>query len=332
MTNVLRNSGLIAILASSAFTGWAASFPQPSKADMAELVGQPLPSPIPRISWKAGDPSPTNATVYAVAPPTYDAGRLTLLGNLFGVKGQPEQIPLDFAHAPGMWIVEKNATNAQMYRSVAFSFRTGYLLYDSADSGYRWDLTNHVPRVHGVPTPAEARDKALRLIETLGIRKDQLEHDESGVRWSYTTDGTTYTDKKDGTRKRAVYRCNIMFWQGVPRGAKTLSVGSGGIAQVGFISGGEVSNIQILLRSLKPVGESSALTKDAIIKSLKAGRAWTWKETVSDSFTVTNCGVVYPQGNLSYHQNYVWPFYSVAGFFVEDGETNGLTVYVPFKQ
>jgi hypothetical protein len=331
MTNAHHSSVWLALLA-WAVGAEAAEFARPSASELAELVGQQLPSPIRKVVWRANEPWNSNAAVYAVESPKYEAGRLKLLASMFNMRGEPEQIPLDFAHAPGMWIKEKNATNSLLYRSVAFSFRTGYLVYDSADSGYRWDVAKHIPAVNGVPKPHDARDRALRLLENIGIGKEQLERDEAGaVHWSYTTDGTTYTDRKDGTRKRAVYRCNVMFWQRVPGGGKTLSIGSGGVAQVGFASGGEVSHMQVLLRSLKPVGEAKALTKENIVTALKGGRGWTWRETIGDSVTVTNCSVVYPQGNLSHHQSYVWPFYGLSGYFTEAGETNALTVYVPFK-
>ena len=37
---------------------------------------------------------------------------------------------------------------------------------------------------------------------------------------------------------------------------------------------------------------------------------------------------MYPQGNMTCRQDYVWPFYAVTGLAVADDETNVVNVYV----
>ena len=56
-----------------------------------------------------------------------------------------------------------------------------------------------------------------------------------------------------------------------------------------------------------------------------------FREALPDSVTVTNCAVVYPQGNVGMRQGHVWPFYEIKGFATEEGETNAVSVYVYAK-
>jgi hypothetical protein len=294
------------------------------------LVGDPVEAV--KVQWKASEPPATNLLIYSVEPAPYDERWFVAMGKHFGVMGEPKSMPTSLASAPGYWIKQPNPTNQQWFKSVSFSEKSGAFGFALDESDFRWDVSRHQPLVRGVPTPEEALAKTLELLPILKISRDDLEHTSNGnLRWSYTTDGTRYTDKQHGERKRFVRRINLMLWQKVHEGASTLSIGGGGMLEASYISEGKLAAVQFLFRKLRPVGQVKPLRHEQVVSAIEQGKAHSFQATVK-SITVTNCSLVYPQHNSERKQEFVWPFYAAKGFEISDGETTSRTIYVLLRQ
>jgi hypothetical protein len=305
----------------------AAGVPRPRTPDLEELLGQPLPVPIKKVVWATAEPQRTNLLLYEVLPPKCDESRLKALAQTFGVQGKIKPTPAHMDTA-GFWIKETNQTNSGLWRSVVWS-KLGMLAYYSGDSGHRWDLKQHKPLVEGVPTHQEAIEKALALLPVLELTTDDLERNSDGsIRRQFAKDTTGYNERSSKERKEVVNKRTVIFFQRVPNG-ETLSVGEGGVLQIGFVSEGKVADIELLFRDLKPVGTAKPLSSKEIVSALQRGRGRTFRQFIPETLTVTNCAVVYPQGNSSYQQKYVWPAYAVTGFGDAGEGTNTFSVFVP---
>ena len=309
-----------------------AGLPQLSESEAAQIAGRPLSSGFKKVVWTASEPHRSNLVIYAVKPPKYDERVLHSLAATLSVKGTIEPIPADFIGAPGYWIRQFKGSNGLRWKSVYFSQLTGHIGYASGEDNHRWNLKEHKPSAVGVPSAEEALSKTLALLPWIGLTKKDLEQTADGVvRWSAEADVTRYTDLKDGKRKHYVRQMNITLWQRVPGGGSTLSVGGGGTLRAGFMSEGKLAEFELLFRNLEPWGSVTGRTKDELIAMLREGKARSFREALPDSVTVTNCAVVYPQGNVGTRQGHVWPFYEIKGFSTEQGETNAVSVYVYAK-
>jgi hypothetical protein len=301
----------------------------PTQSDLEQLLGHPMPTPIAKVAWATSEPAATNYPVYAVQPPHYDPRRLKALADFVGVKGEPVRMPDSLDIAPGYWIKHPNPTNSFLWTSVFFSEKTGASGYGIPDNGYRWDLKNHKPLVQGVPTHAEALQRALALLPVLGLTTNDLEVNSDGsLRRQFTKEVTGYNDQATKEHKEMLQKRSVILFQRVP-GGETLSVGEGGAFEVAFISEGKLAEIGLLFRDLKPFASAKTLSSRQIIDAVRRGKAWTFRATLPASLTVTNCAVAYPQGNSSYRQKYLWPVYRVTGFGGADGLTNTFSILVP---
>jgi hypothetical protein len=325
---LLCQIGLGTLLASATVAG-DVKVPRPGDYELARLVGQPLPAPWRTVIWQAGNPPQSNLLIYAVEPAKYNSGHLQRIAEALGVKGSAEPMPSDFLGAPGYWIRERNPTNTFTWKSVYLSLIAGELGFSSGEDNHRWDLKNHRPLTTGVPAADEALKKTLALLPVLGLTTNDLEHTQSGLRWTWDTEGTTYTDREDGKRKRYIRQINITLWQPVLGGGRTLSVGSGGVLTAGFMSEGKLAELKLLFRNGRSVGEARPQTRNDVIRALRAGKAYSFRELVPSSVTVTNCELVYPQGTTTTRQTHLWPFYALTGIAVEAGVTNAVSLYVP---
>jgi len=303
---------------------------KPGESDLARIVGQPVPAPFARIEWRTGEPPRIIPFIYAVESPRYDEGFLSNLARALGVDGKATRMPTDFLGAPGFWIKESNPTNALRWKAVFFSQVSGQIGYASGADNHRWDLRNQRPSAIGVPTTEEALQKTLALLPILGLHREELESNADGtIRWDSSNEGTTYTDRADGQRKRYIRQRNIMLWQLVPNGGSMLSMGGGGVFRAGFMSEGALAEFELLFRKVKPLRPLKPLSRSEILNCLRKGHARTFLDRVPDSICVTNCSLVYPQGNVEFKQKHLWPFYAVTGWSVEGNSTNNLSVYVP---
>lgn len=304
--------------------------PKPTEAELAQFVGQPMSSGFKNVVWNTGEPPQTSLFIYAVTPPKYDETLLKRFAEALSVKGIPERMPGDFIGAPGFWIREFNPTNRLTWKSVYFSQVSGQLGYASGEDNHRWDIKNHRPNAAGVPTAKEALGKILALLPILGFSTNDLEHNTNGtLRWSTDVDETGYTDRRDGKRKRYIRQMNVTLWQRVPAGGSTLSIGSGGSLRAGFMSEGKLAELEVLFRHLQRADSQKGRTADEVSRILRRGAGRTFRELLPDSITVTNCAVVYPQGNVTFKQTHVWPFYAIRGFAHEENGTGAVNVYVP---
>lgn len=303
----------------------------PTQSDLEQLVGHPMPAPIGKVVWATSEPVQTNHPIYAVQPPRYDPHRLKALAEFVGVKGEPARMPDSLEIAPGYWIKQPNPTNSFLWTSVFVSEKTGALGYGIPDNGYRWDLKNHKPLVQGVPTHSEALQRALALLPALGLTTNDLELNSDGsLRRQFTKEVTGYNDHVTNEHKEMLQKRSVILFQRVP-GGETLSVGEGGALEVAFISEGKLAEIGLLFRDIKPFASAKALSSQQIIDRIHHGKAWTFRATLPDSLTVTNCGLAYPQGNSSYRQKYLWPVYRVTGFGTTDVHTNTFSILVPLE-
>jgi hypothetical protein len=79
------------------------------------------------------------------------------------------------------------------------------------------------------------------------------------------------------------------------------------------------------------MGAAKPMSSKEIGSALQRGRGWTFRQFIPATLTVTNCAVVYPQGNSSYQQKYVWPAYVVTGFGDAGEGTNTFSFFVPIS-
>ena len=310
----------------------AAEIRRPSEDDLIRLTGEQLARGVGSMRWEVGNPPQSNLVIYSVEPRKYDSNRLTAIANHFGVKGEIQPIPPSFLPAPGYWVKQPNPTNHPWFKAVSFSEKSGRYSFAGDEDDHKWDLKNHKPLVRGVPTPEEALARTLHLLPLFGISTNDLEHTPNGrLRWSYTTEGTTYKDRADGQRKRYIRRINLMLWQRVHEWASTLSIGGGGMFEASYISEGKLAEVQFLFRKMKPVAKAKSMTREEVLKSLKSGNARSFQPSPETTLIVTNCTLVYPQHNGDHRQDFMWPFYEVRGCSIRDGETNSHSIYVPLK-
>lgn len=323
---------VIALLACALNMSASGQLRPPTETELEDLTGESLPYPVKSVKWQANEPPQTNLCVYAVKPTIYRQEFLESLAQFLGVHGEAHQMPPSMIlDAPGYWIREPNGTNKSSWKSVAFSERSGSITFTSGEDNHKWDLKAHKPLAHGVPDETEALRRALALLPTLGITTNDLEHLPDGsLRYACNTEGTWYNDRYDNwARKRYIRQINVEFWQKIQEGASVLSIGSGGMLRVGFISEGHFAELEMTFRNGKPVGSARPKTSRELIQMLKRGEGQSFHSEILTSLTITNCTLVYPEANSATKQDYLWPFYALSAISVENGETNSLFIYEP---
>jgi hypothetical protein len=307
----------------------AAKISHPGEEDLVRLGGDQMSAGISKVIWNAAEPPQTNLLIYGVEPFRHDRKLLVKLADYFGIKGEVQPLPPDSPMAPGYWIKQPNSTNWPWFKAVSVSEKSGAHSYGGDESDYKWDQKEHKPLVRGVPSPERALAKTLELLPLFQISTNDLEHTPDGkLRWRYTTEGTTYNDRNDGQKKRFIRRINVMLWQRVHDGAATVSIGGGGMFEVGFISEEHIAEIQFLFRQLRAVGSAKPMTRKQVISQLEGGKVRSF-EPGPNNLTVTNCLLAYPQHNGDHKQEFVWPFYQVRGFSVDKGGTNAVSLVLP---
>jgi hypothetical protein len=301
----------------------------PTHWELSSIVGEPLLDGFRKVEWSAGPLAMSNVVIYAIEPPPkYDEAFLKRLADVFGIKGTTEPLPPGMAGYPGYWIKEPNPTNRLRYKSVIISEEG--IGYSSGEDNHRWDLENHRPLAVDVPTAEEALERTLALLPVLGLSTNSLEHKPDGtLKWGRDDEGTTYTDRVDGQRKRYIRQMNITLYQKLPSGGRTAGVGTMGLLRAGFMSEGKLAELHLEFRRVKVSHTVPVKSQAQVISQLRKGKAWSLYAHVPDKITVTDCSLVYPQCGEPCKQTRLWPFYSVRGFDVVDGETNGVIVYVP---
>ena len=304
-----------------------------SDSELQNLVGEALSHPIKSVKWRTDEPPKTNLLIYAVQPAVYQPELLRSLATFLDVKGEPQKLPHTIIYQPGFWIKEPNPTNKETWKALVFSEISGMVRYGSGEDNHKWDLKNHKPLVHGVPDEAEALQRTLALLPVLGITTNDLEHLPNGrLKYACNNEGTWYNDRHDNwQRKRYIRQINIELWQRIQDGASVLSIGGGGMLKIGYISEGHLAEIEMTFRNVKPVGKASPKTNKELVKMLEAGNGRTFRQSIPDSLTITNCTLVYPEANSYTKQDFLWPFYALDAVAVEEGETNGFRIYEPLS-
>jgi len=301
--------------------------PKPESYELERMIGNQLETSI-RATWKASEPQQTNLFMYAVGQVQLDEKLMKRVAERFSLTGEITPMPVGREGDIGFWIKEANPTNSTKYRCVSFSLLSGSFAYHSGDDGYRWDIKNHTPLMHGVPDKEQARQMALEFLPLLGLTTNSLEHYGNGrLRWASSAPEIGYTDRVDKQRKKAVMARSISFYQRVPGGV-TAGVGDGGQLRFSFVSEGKVASIEWFFRKLVEAGEAKPKSSKQIIRDISRRNAWTWHRTVPSSVTITNCALAYPQGNSWLNQKSVWPFYMVTGTNSEGGS---VTLFVPLE-
>jgi hypothetical protein len=306
--------------------------PRPATgSELQSLVGEELPHPIKPVQWKAGEPPKTNLLIYALQPATYSPDRFKSLAAFLGVRGEPQKLPPTILYAPGYWIKEPNPTNKETWKALIFSEISGMVRFDSGEDNHRWDLKNKRPLVREVPGEKEALHRTLAMLSVLGVTTNDLEHLPDGqLRYTWNTDGTWYNDRHDNwQRKRYVRQLNIELWQRIQDGASVLSIGGGGMLRAGYISEGHLAEIEMTFRNFKSVGTASPKSGAELVRMLQRGEARSFRASIPDRLTVTQCSLVYPQANSTTKQDFLWPCYSLKAESIEAGETNSFYIYVP---
>jgi len=163
----------------------------------------------------------------------------------------------------------------------------------------------------------------------LGLSPRDLEQTgDSSLRWDSSVEEIRYVDKIDKRRKKAVVSRTVTFYQKMPGGGTTISVGDGGALRFTFVSNGKVGSIEWFFRKLTRIGEARSKTRKELLLDLKDKKAWTWHERMTRSVVITNCALAYPQGNSWLDQKSVAPFYMLTG---TDADGRAVTLYVPLE-
>lgn len=307
---------------------------RPTETELELLSGQRLPHRIKQVRWQAVEPPQTNLLIYSAQPKVHSRAFLVALAEFLGVHGEPQRIPGGMLDGPGLWIKEPNPTDKATWKAVYVNERTGTVGFSSGEDNHRWDVKTHKPTAEGVPDEAEALRRTLELLPVVGISTNDLEHLPNGkLKYGSNTEGTSYNDRYDGWKqKRYIRQINIELWQRIHDGTSVLSLGGGGMLRAGYMSEGHLAEFELTFRQLKPAGRASPKTSKEIVKMLQRGDGRTFRPFVSDSLTITNCGVVYPQANAYTKQDFLWPFYALDAVGVEEGETNWYRIYEPLAQ
>lgn len=306
-----------------------AALPQADEHELERMVGNQLETPVQVSAWKTREPQRTNLFIYSVRPPQLDEALMRRVADRFGVTGEIEQIPSDTLGHVGFWIKETNPTNSAKSREVKFWLTMGNFTFSSGDDGYRYDPVKKTHPIHGVPTKDEAKEMGLKLLPLLGLSTNDLEHYANDrLRWASSGSSVSYTDRTDKQRKKIITARNVSFYQRVPGGGTTASVGDGGVVRFSFVSDGKVASIEWLFRNMVKAGETRPKTSNEIMRDVRSRNAWTWHQTLPSSITVTNCVLAYPQGNSWLNQNHVWPFYMLTG---TASQGHPVTLYVPLE-
>ena len=327
----LRKLGVCAVMLACAFnTRVSGQVRPPTKAELEDLSGEPLPLPIKSVKWQANEPPKTNLFIYEVQQKKFSPEFLKSLADFLGVHGDAQKMSASMMlDAPGYWIKEPNPTNKSAWKSIAFSERSGSITFGSGEDNHKWDLKNHQPLAQGVPDEKEALQRTLDLLPILGITTNDLEHLPNGsLKYASNTEGTWYNDRHDNLqRKRYIRQINIQFWQKIQDGASVLSIGGGGMLRAGYISEGHLAELEMTFRNVKPIGEASPKTTDELIRMLKHGEGRSFHSDIADSVTITNCTLVYPEANSATKQGFLWPFYALSAVSIQGGETNSFYIY-----
>jgi len=306
----------------------------PSDTELNGLAGEVLTGPVKSVQWRTVEPPKNNLLIYASQPAPYSPERLRALAQFLGVRGEAQKLPATIIYAPGYWIKEPNPTNKETWKALIFSEVSGMVRYGSGEDNHKWDLKNHKPLVQGIPNGEEALQKTLALLPALGITANDLEHLPNGqLRWSCNTEGTLYNDRYDNwQQKRYIRQVNIEFWQRIRDDASILSIGGGGMLRVGYISEGQLAELEMTFRKAVPIGKALPKSSSEVVQMLRRGQARSFRGNVPEKLIVTQCSLVYPQANSTTKQDLLWPFYSLKADSLEAGETNSLYLYVALRQ
>jgi hypothetical protein len=333
--NTLHKFGVLTVsmLTCALNTSASGQIRSPSRTELENLVGEPLPYPIKSVKWQATEPPTTNLLIYAVQPPIFKPEGLKSLAAFLDIKGEPEKLPPSIIYTPGYWIKEPNPTNKETWKALVFSEIAGMIRYGSGEDNHKWDLKAHKPLAHGVPDEKEALRRALALLPALGITTNDLEHlPDSNLKYACNTEGTWYNDRNDNwTRKRYIRQINVEFWQKIQDGASVFSIGGGGTLRVGYISEGHLAEVEMTFRNGKPIGTAQSRTSKELIQMLKRGEGRSFHRSIPTSLTITSCALVYPEANSATKQDFLWPFYALSAVSIENGETNSLFICEPLS-
>lgn len=305
-------------------------FRKPSQQDLEQTVGTPVRGLVTDAKWATGEPTASPSPIHRIVPSRFDEARFLSIAKTLGFTNSPEPIPITKRSAPGVWIREAAPVKFG-WRSLAFSEAEGSLTFGSGDDGWRYDAQAKRPVAPNVPTREEAFEKALSLLDSLGISTNEIGRRADGsLRWSYVTSTTGFMDR--ATRKTVTipFKATITFSQRIP-GGSTYSVGSSGLLRIDFVSEGKLSGIESFIRKVEPCGSAQPRSKEEILKMVQRGAAHTWKTQVPASVTITNCIVGYPLAAPGYSQEFAWPFHWLMATGRIGDRQESLYLFVPFR-
>jgi hypothetical protein len=152
------------------------------------------------------------------------------------------------------------------------------------------------------------------------------------LKYACNNEGTWYNDRQDNwQRKRYIRQINIELWQRIQDGASVFPIGGGGMLRAGYISEGHLAELEMTFRKLKPVGNALPKSSIELVRMLQHGEGRSFRGSIPDSVTVTDCRLVYPEANSTTRRDFLWPFYALDCMTPEDGGTNTLHIYMPLS-
>jgi len=285
---------------------------------------------IEQVEWDCQLTRGTDLEVYRLHPQVFSREKIKKLGSLFGLSGEPENIPADFAEAPGIWIREPDQKNPRMkWRCVYWSQKSGEISYASGDDGYRYDGQTRRLGMHDVPDEKAAVRRAVELTQSLGVDTNRLAQGASGsLKHSFRLNTVRHRPRGATNIEEVIQSRTVLFRQKVAGGG-IISIGGVGQFETTFISEGVVSSVSWNLPNLTPVKKLAVKTRTELEHDLRIGNNWTHCVARPKNVKVTGVDVRYPLVNPVVEGSLVYPYYMLTLRFGPSGEEKECDVFMP---
>jgi hypothetical protein len=291
-----------------------------------DAVGHERLRGVTGVAWERGDLPQGPFTVYRLHNQTCSNTRLKTIASQFNLIGSVEPVPLDFEDTPAIWIRELDPVNPRKWRCVSWSKKSGEIMYDSGDDGFRYDPTSRQVTLSGVPTEGEALLAATNLMQKLHISPDLFEMDGAGrPRCSSRTRTLTYRPRGETNILKLVQSRTVTFWQKVKHG-RLVSFGDGGTFEACFISGGKLSEVHWNLPELIEDHAVLPLSKERINNAISNGQALVQIEHNCKRITINKVDVYYALVTPAPDGSRVYPYYKLS---VAGEDQRPFTAYLP---
>jgi len=316
---------LISLLTIAAITCGVAQ-EQPKDSELRLLVGPPTKCDI--LGWDIDAPTRKALPIYEIKRAEDAQALINAWAERFNVNGKIMPIPPGLAEAPGLWIKEMLKDNSGKWKCVAYSYRTGNMLFTSGDDGHRWDLKNKKPLIKNVPNRKEAEKMVVKLAGELGIGSHNFQLDNNGrLDCDQRLNVLRYYSRELGFPTEIVKKRTIVVKQTLPFGS-LYSVGDAGKFEVGFITDGEISDCRYTYVVAEPKYNKLGVGTSTIESRARRGLGHSWISKVKKGATVSDWDIVYPMSDTGMISETLWPYYRL--YLKDKKDSNeSMTLVVP---